>query len=398
MGAAVGFRSGLSRNWTGSLSELNHCRPHLGRGFLSWHDGESNLSEPDDMKIFRGNVVDYVRSSSSVGTSLLKFRHLLRTIHKSLSDENVPHGIAHEEQNSPSLSPARNNHVQNTDYLTSADSLIESLFDDHLERMLLHSRRLYFHQRSKRRNCASESDLRWSSLDDLNAFPLESNSSQPREFKDEKASSQDTKSTSDQYVDKKQCATEKSAPLVTHFPSSIPVDIYGTDTKNESELTASDYRIEEQTNKLEEVSPDVAQPPSSEMAERSLSENYLCVCASLQKVAEYGKEEPVIMLEVAKATDSLNSLEIGLKDRSASIEFEVTQPTTKLQKSVIFADEVGQSLTETFVFHREESFKSYVLIAGTGLPRIQVATNFQCCTNYIDYIDSHKRFNLSSSI
>lgn len=341
------------------------------------------MSELDDPKKFTRNMVECIRSSPScVGTSFLQFRHILRSIHKSLSEESVPCGVARDERISLSLCSSCNKYVHTTysDYLTSTGSLIRSLFDANLERMFLNSRGLYFPSNFKQRNCASECDLSWSPSDNLNAFPLPSNASHSQEFNDEEqASSRDVDSNSHQYPDEQQCPENNSATVANLIPGSTTTEISLRDTKNETKPTNNDVTIGEQPKPSDEAVPDVAQPPSPEMTDRFSSRNCVCPQTNLHENDECVSKDPVNLLEADQTIESLNGPELNLEERNISTEAEVTQSETKLHKSVLFADEVGQSLTETFVIHREDSLKSYdydYTLSGSTLTGLSRAAQF----------------------
>ncbi|KAF7257654.1 hypothetical protein EG68_05509 [Paragonimus skrjabini miyazakii] len=394
MATAVSSRGGLWRNWTGSLSDLESCGqifdylkespPYNSDAFFSWRSEPSillNNSAECDFFGFPLTMSDRLASHSDSTCSppstlnSVKIRQFLcalqnrgrRNAHIT-ADRLKPLPVKSTAPMHDGLSDEKNGEdclnlsmykYQPFPYNTSESRLFGALFDLNIEQLFQCQQRFPLLGKPKRRNCNSESDLAWSLPDPVQDVSQEEISS--------------TSSICD----------SESTNSKTNHPNLVSLAVV-----SENKLYPEKCYQDENAQNAETVEKVF----SVHSTNNSLAET---VCSTLEDSASILTSSPRILIEPTYSTiettsltkeeiteasvenspttlDNVNSIKVDVQvnasvsDLSSSRLRKVSSSTTdsglatsssstKLCKSVSFADQVGQPLTEVFIIEHYDS-------------------------------------------
>ncbi|KAA0185561.1 hypothetical protein FBUS_08482 [Fasciolopsis buskii] len=420
MTATVGIRSGLSRHWTGSLLELNcssteslsdypdtvvnpsyvHWRANVKNGAENLHNLNGNgyvcLTHEDDSDEYVYSKDDMTRfdgrgnsgTSNLTSNQIFRLRQLISLLHRnfhhrygkrpgefsgkssrnsfSSSDFNRSFGDAESAQttNQYPMQSFGCSSVFNND-----QKLIHALFDANLESCFPSESSFLLITKSKRRHCSSEGDLTFASST-ANTYTSVQNECQITstsrvDTSDTKANAVEQNSDSPALDGSLETLIDSDDSVIPSEDGNVELEVPVPEDADKAVQTAED------SQKLEALKNDEVEcmKSSNQLKENGNSNLELdmhsnkpkaCHPESLphltQATLDVDNNCPTGVISHPRLTKSeLSSPQVRKMERENSI---TSASSGKLMKTVSFADEVGQSLTEVFLFRKteEESF------------------------------------------
>ncbi|KAF5402846.1 putative phosphatase regulatory subunit [Paragonimus heterotremus] len=394
MATAVSSRGGLWRNWTGSLSDLESCGQifdyfkesplYSSDAFLSWRSEPSVLIRNSAECDFFGypltmsdRLASHSNSTCSSPHTLnsMKIRHFLcalqnrgrRKAHitadrlKPLpvkSTAPMHDGLSNEKIGDDCLNLSLCKY-QPFPYDTSESRLFGALFDLDIEQLFQCQQRFSLLARPKRRNCNSESDLAWSLPDPVQALSQEEVSSTSLICDAESSNSEVNHPNmvalaviSENILHPEKCSQNKNAQNTETVEKVLSTDstnnslaesCYSTVEDSASILTSSPRILIEPI-----YSPSETTPLTKEKITKTMVENSQPIFDTVNSIkVDVQTDTSVSDLSSSRLRKvSSSTTDSGLATSSSS---------TKLCKSVSFADQVGQPLTEVFIIEHYDS-------------------------------------------
>ncbi|KAF6776129.1 hypothetical protein AHF37_04742 [Paragonimus kellicotti] len=388
MATAVSSRGGLWRNWTGSLSDLESCGqifdyfkespPYSSDAFLSWRSEPSIVIKSTAECDFFGyplTMSDRLASHSDSTCSSLstvnsvKIRQFLcafqnrgrRHAHvradrlKPLpvkSTASMHDGLSKEKIGGSSLDLSMYKY-QSFPYDTSESRLFGALFDLNIEQLFQCQQRFPLLGKPKRRNCNSESDLVWTLPDPVQDVPQEEISSTSSICDSESTNSKvEPAVISENLLYPEKCNQNESA----RNTETVEKELLAHSTNNS--LAEIDYRTLEDSGSILTSSPRIlieplhsttdTTPLTKEEITKTIIENNPPTLGDLNSVK--------VDVQIDASVTELSSSRLRkVSSSTTDSELATSSSSTKLCKSVSFADQVGQPLTEVFIIEHYDS-------------------------------------------
>ncbi|KAA3675970.1 uncharacterized protein DEA37_0004062 [Paragonimus westermani] len=394
MATAVSSRGGLWRNWTGSLSDLESCGQifdyfkesslYSSEAFLSWRNEPSAIlknSAECDLFGYSLTMPDRLASHSNSTFSpqstlnSAKLRQFLCALQNrgrrraratadrlkllSVKSTTSMHDGLPKEENGGDCLDLSVYEYQPFPCDTSESRLFRALFDLDIEQLFQCQERFSLLGKPKRRNCNSESDLAWSLPDPVHDVPQEEISS--------------TSSI---------CDLESTCSKTNH-PNFVALAVISENVlypekcnKNENAQNTEALRNMPSTHSTNDSLEETGYSTVEESASILTSSPRILIepiCSPSEAVSLTGQETTQLVTENGPPTfDNVSSIHVDVlvdgsvsdlnpsrlrKVSSSTMDsgLATSSSTTKLCKSVSFADQVGQPLTEVFIIENYDS-------------------------------------------
>ncbi|TGZ61974.1 hypothetical protein CRM22_007687 [Opisthorchis felineus] len=373
MATAVSLNSGMFRNWTGSLSELDSCGTlvdeYINELFQVPYQNHSRwTTECADSS--KGNFIQSLRFNDDSHSALtvnqcLNIRHVLSLIHKKIRHRRVS---AEQLRQLPWIlfssvidknEERKRNHMKEGHQTSNSHSescgsnrstLIGALCDANLDQLLQDGRNFSLLSKPKRRHCISESDLSWP-LEGNQLLQIERSEVRPAFSADFAASVPLSSSLHRRYAGLENLTDTRlfSSSGIKCESVSAPAAIWSsTDERVVAASSTGDAILASEPSVLftcNEVPNDTSPSTVSDIkeAESNLQKGYHYEDSF---AADTAGTEPAVLATINHCSEAVP--EADSTPKVANI-VHTSSSTSKLRKRVSFADELGHSLTEVFL-------------------------------------------------